>query len=164
MGTKGREIVDLDVSQLIKKLNYAYADEWLAMYQYWIGARLAKGPMRKSLEAELHEHAMEEMEHAEKLAERILQLQGTPIIRPEDWYKMNNCGYAEPTDPSVRTLLKQNIEGEQCAIEVYKDILDMVEGKDPITYHLILDILEDEVEHEEDLESLLEDLEGVPIK
>ena len=161
MGTKGREIVNLDVSELIKKLNYAYADEWLAVYQYWIGAKLAKGPMRKSLEAELREHAMEEMEHADKLADRIIQLEGTPIIRPEDWYKMNNCGYEAPVDPSVKTLIQQNIKGEQCAIQIYQDILNMVEGKDPITYNIILEILTDEVEHEEDLESMLEDIESV---
>ncbi len=160
MGTKGREIVELDVSELIKKLNYAFADEWLAMYQYWIGAKVAQGPMRKALEFELREHAMEEMEHADKLADRILQLQGSPIIRPEDWYKMNNCGYAAPIDHSVQALLEQNIKGEQCAIRVYKDILDFVDGKDPITHKLILEILEDEVEHEEDLESMLADLKS----
>ncbi len=164
MGTKGREIVGVDTSELIKKLNYAYADEWLAMYQYWIGAKVAQGPMRKSLEFELREHAMEELEHADKLADRVLQLQGSPILRPEDWYKMNNCGYEAPTDHSVKTLLEQNIKGEQCAIRVYKDILDFVEGKDHITYKLILDILEDEVEHEEELEALLEDIKTVETK
>jgi len=37
MGTKGREIVGLDVDKLIELLNKALADEWLAYYQYWIG-------------------------------------------------------------------------------------------------------------------------------
>ncbi len=102
------------------------------------------------------------MEHTDKLADRIIQLEGTPIIRPEDGYKMNNRGYKAPVDPSVKTLIPQNIKGEQCAFQVYQDILEMVEGKDPITYNIILEILTDEVEHEEDLESLVEDIESVP--
>lgn len=59
--------------------------------------------------------------------------------------------------------MEQNIKGEQCAIMTYKKILDFVEGKDPVTYHIILEILEDEIEHEEDLEALLADM-AVPAK
>jgi bacterioferritin len=92
------------------------------------------------------------------LAERIITLGGTPLLKPEDLLKETNCGYAEPSDPSTKALLKQNIKGEQCAIETYKKLLEFVKDKDPITYHVILEILEDEVEHEEDLESLLTDM------
>ena len=46
MGTKGISIVGMDVDVLIEKLNKALADEWLAYYQYWIGAKVAAGPMR----------------------------------------------------------------------------------------------------------------------
>ena len=49
MGTKGRAIVGLDVEQLITVLNKAYADEWLAYYQYWIGAKIIKGPMKDAV-------------------------------------------------------------------------------------------------------------------
>lgn len=44
MGTKGIEIVGMDVQQLLKLLNMAFADEWLAYYQYWLGAKVVKGP------------------------------------------------------------------------------------------------------------------------
>ena len=40
MGTKGREIVK-DVDKILTMLNKAYSDEWLAYYQYWIGAKIA---------------------------------------------------------------------------------------------------------------------------
>ena len=159
MGTKGREIVGMDINEIVKELNKALADEWLAYYQYWIGAKVAKGPMRGAVVAELEEHASEELEHAGMLVERILQLGGTPILSPEEWYKVTNCGYEKPSDPNVRILLKQNIKGEQCAIDVYQKLAKMVKEKDPITYQMVLSILEDEVEHEEDLEALLEDIE-----
>ncbi|MBP8718373.1 MAG: ferritin-like domain-containing protein [Candidatus Atribacteria bacterium] len=159
MGTKGREIVGMDVNQIVEELNKALADEWLAYYQYWIGAKVAKGPMRGAVVAELEEHANEELEHAGQLVERILQLGGTPVLSPEDWYKVTNCGYNVPREPKVKKLLEQNIQGEQCAIEVYQKLSKMLKDKDSITYQLVLEILEDEVEHEEDLEALLEDLE-----
>jgi len=158
MGTKGREMIKVDIKKLLSLLNKALADEWLAYYQYWTGAKIAKGPMRGQVAAELEEHASEELEHARKLTERIIQLGGTPLLDPAQWMKETNCGYEAPDDPFVKTLLKQNIKGEQCAISVYSKLIDFVQGKDIITYHLLLEILEEEVEHEEDLESILEDM------
>lgn len=159
MGTKGRDIVGMDVDQLIELLNKALADEWLAYYQYWIGAKVAKGPMRGAVVAELEEHATDELRHAGMLTQRILQLGGTPILKPEDWYKMTNCGYDSPEDPYVKTLLEQNIKGEQCAIEVYSSLHKVTKDKDPITFTMVEEILKDEVEHEDDLQALLEDME-----
>lgn len=158
MGTKGREIVGVNVDELLKQMNKALADEWLAYYQYWVGAKIAVGRMRGIIAGELQEHAEEELKHANMLTERILQLGGTPLLSPKVWDKETNCGYDEPTDPNTKTLLEQNIKGEQCAIEVYNKLLKMVEGKDPLTYHVVLEILEDEVEHEDDLQAILEDL------
>ena len=161
MGTKGREIVGLDVDKLIVDLNKALADEWLAYYQYWVGAKVAVGPMKDSVAAELLEHANDELRHAGMLADRILQLGGTPIINPEEWKKLSNCRYDEPSDPKVQVLLDQNIKGEQCAIDVYNKLLKKTEGKDRITNEIVFEILRDEVEHEDDLQALQEDLENI---
>ncbi len=159
MGTKGQKLVGMDVSELVKELNKALADEWLAYYQYWLGAKVAKGPMRGAVVAELTEHANDELRHAEMLADRIVQLGGTPVLSPEDWYKVTNCGYEAPSDPNVRKLIEQNIKGEQCAIDVYQKLSSMLKDKDSITYQMALEIMADEVEHEDDLEALVEDME-----
>lgn len=163
MGTKGREIVEVDVDELLQMMNKAYADEWLAYYQYWVGAKVARGRMRGIIAEELEQHAQEELGHAEMLVNRMAQLGGTPLLTLEDLLKQSNCGYDAPNDPDTRTLLVQNIKGEQCAIVTYQKIYDFVKGKDPITEKLILQILADEVEHEEDLEAMLEDMK-VPVK
>jgi bacterioferritin len=159
MGTKGKEIVGLEVDNLINLLNKAFADEWLAYYQYWIGAQVAKGPMRGAVVAELSEHAQDELKHAGMLTERIIQLGGTPLLDPADWKKLSNCGYDVPENPFVKVLLEQNIKGEQCAIDVYNKLATMTRDKDIVTYNMVAEILEDEVEHEEDLQALLEDIE-----
>ena len=159
MGTKGIEIVDMDVKQLIALLNKAFSDEWLAYYQYWIGAKIVKGPMKEAVIAELVQHAADELRHADMLALRIIQLGGTPITKPEDWYKHTNCGYDAPDNPFVKEVLAQNIKGEQCAITTYKSLVTLTMSKDPVTYNIVLQILQDEVEHEEDLQAEMEDLE-----
>jgi bacterioferritin len=159
MGQKGKEIVRMNVDELISLLNRALSDEWLAYYQYWIGAKVVKGPMKDAVISELTIHATEELSHAELLATRIIQLQGTPVLAPEDWMKLTNCGYERPEDNYVEVILEQNIKGEQCAIRVYNELLNITREADPVTYNMILTIISQEVEHEEDLSALLEDLE-----
>ena len=159
MVEKRKDIVKVDTEELIERLNKALADEWLAYYQYWVGSKIAVGKMRGPVEAELREHAEEELEHAEMLADRITQLGGTPILKPEAFYEKSNCGYEVPENPKVEKLLEQNIKGEQCAIAVYQNLLEFVEGKDPLTKKIVVEILEDEVEHEEDLQAIQEDME-----
>ena len=61
----------------------------------------------------------------------------------------------------VAVLLDQNIAGEQCAISVYSALEEMTRYKDPLTYNMVLSILQDEVNHEEELQALLEDLDVV---
>ena len=158
MGTKGRAIVGLDVDDLIERLNKALADEWLAYYQYWIGAKVAAGPMRGAVTLELEEHATEELGHALMLVDRITQLGGTPLLAPKEWYEMTNCGYEAPEDPYVKVLLEQNIKGEQCAIEVYRQLVKLTKDADPVTHQIVLQILTDEIMHEEDLQALAEDI------
>jgi len=157
-GTKGKEIVGKDAKELVELFNKALADEWLAYYQYWVGALVVKGPMRPNVQAELKEHAEEELKHAGMLAERIIQLGGTPLLDPKEFSAKSNCGYDAPKNPHVLKILEQNIKGEQCAIEVYKKLAEATKDKDLITFHLALEIMKDEIEHEEDLEALLEDM------
>lgn len=161
MGTKGREILEslgIKIPELITILNKLLADEWLAYYQYWLGAKVAVGVPREAVVAELIQHATDELRHAGMLADRIIQLGGTPVLEPKEWYDFTNCGYDKPDNPDVRVLLDQNIKGEQCAIAGYKNLMDYTKDKDPVTYDMALQILTDEVEHEEDLEAIKEDI------
>ncbi|MBF8263989.1 MAG: Ferritin, Dps family protein [Parachlamydiales bacterium] len=158
MGTKAREIVGKDVKKIVALLNQALADEWLAYYQYWIGAKIGHGPMRQIVTDEFEVHATEELKHAGMLVERIIQLGGVPVLEPKEWYERTHCGYAAPNNPSIAVLLKQNVKSEQCAIGFYQKLADACRDADEITYYLALAIMKDEVSHEEDLEAYLKDL------
>ncbi len=146
------------MDELISNLNEALAEEWLAYYQYWVGARLMEGPMRNEVEIELLLHANEELAHAELLVNRIIQLGGTPLTHPNMWAGKAKCKYEEPTDPYVEVILEQNLKGERCAIARYQDLAEMTYGKDHITHQIATQILTDELEHEEDIESFLADI------
>lgn len=159
MGKKSVTIANLDVEKLIEMLNAALSEEWLAYYQYWVGARVMEGPMRSEIEPELLVHATEELGHAVLLVDRIIQLGGTPVLTPEDWTKLARCEYAVPSDYYVEAILNQNLEGERCAIERYQEIAAYTDGKDHSTYNMAVGILNDELEHEEDIESWITDIE-----
>ena len=161
MGDMARRISKTDVNDLIKILNEAYAEEWLAYYQYFLGAKLAQGILRPDIVKEFEEHAKEELDHAQKLAKRIIELGGTPVLSPAEWYKQSTCGYLEPKNHEASNILKQNLQGERCAIEVYNKLLKYVFGKDLITSHIVRQILQEEIEHEQELEDLAADYEVV---
>lgn len=159
MGRHAVEILDLDVKKLLEMLNAALCEEWLAYYQYWIGAKLMEGPMRSEIEPELLLHATQELNHAVLVVDRIIQLGGTPVLNPSDWPKFARCDYDAPVDPYVEVILQQNLKGERCAIQRYKDIADFTSGKDHTTHQMATTILNEELEHEQDIEDWLTDLE-----
>ncbi|NCB83009.1 MAG: ferritin [Bacteroidia bacterium] len=158
MGQQGIKVASVDVRQLIDMLNAALSEEWLAYYQYWIGARLMEGPMRSEVEPELLLHATQELGHAVLVVDRIIQLGGTPVINPTEWTKLARCTYDEPNDPYIEVILEQNLSGERCAIKRYKEIADFTNGKDHTTHQMAVSILNEEIEHENDIEDWLNDL------
>ncbi len=159
MARVGNSIIKgIEVQDIIRILNRAYADEWLAYYQYFIESKVVKGIMKDAAITELNQHAADELRHATMLADRILQLGGTPLLHPQDWFKQCNCEYEAPKDFDVVQILQDAIKGEQCAIQTYSDIVELTRNKDIVTYDIVSQILADEVEHEEDLQALHDDI------
>jgi bacterioferritin len=159
MGKRGISILKgIEANEVVELLNRAYCDEWLAYYQYFAEAKVIKGIMKDAAITELNQHATDELNHANLVADRILQLGGTPILHPQDWFKYANCKYESPENPDVLKILEQAIRGEQCAISVYSKIQEITYNKDIVTYDVVSRILEDEVEHEEDLQALYDDI------
>lgn len=159
MGKQAVKILGIKGEKLIQMLNEALCEEWLAYYQYWIGARLIKGPMRSEIEPELLLHADQELNHAVMIVDRIIQIGGQPVLTPSEWMKLGRCKYEVPSDPYIEVILNQNLSGERCAIKNYKSLADFTDGKDHTTYQMAITILNEEIEHEQDIEDWLADLE-----
>jgi len=157
MGQTGRAVVDLNVDEVIADLKRAYLDELLAFYSYWITAAVAEGFHGEELTEHFTEEAREELGHAGKLAERILQLGGNPVVHPRDWEAAANAPWTAPrTDwADADGMVQDQIKAEAGAIRAYSALAKKTFGKDPVTYRLVVELLEDEVGHEEFLENLI---------
>lgn len=148
----------LDVKSLIEQLNAALSEEWLAYYQYWVGALVVEGAMRTSVQGEFEEHAEEERQHAQLIADRIIELEGTPVLGPKQWFELARCKYDTPTQFDTVSLLNQNVASERCAILRYQEIAKFTEGKDYTTCDIAKHILAEEEDHEQDLQDYLNDI------
>jgi len=157
MGKQAIKIVELDVKELIKDLNKAYCDEWLAYYAYWYMAKTASGLYYEDISEFLSKIAKDEEEHAGELADRILELGGIPIVNPTELEKNANAPYPAPPKETndYKKIIKVVLEAEAGAIDVYNKILKKVQGKDHATYQLINHILSEEIKHEQMFEDLL---------
>ncbi|MBX9190451.1 ferritin [Bacteroides sp. K03] len=148
----------LDVKSLIDQLNAALSEEWLAYYQYWIGALVVEGTMRTGVQSEFEEHAEEERQHAQLLANRIIELEGVPVLDPKKWFELARCKYDTPTEFDSVSLLNQNVASERCAILRYQEIANFTNGKDYTTCDIAKHILAEEEDHEQDLQDYLNDI------
>lgn len=151
----------LDLPELLEKLNAALSEEWLAFYQYWIGALVVEGAMRADVQREFEEHAAEEYRHAKMLAERIIQLEGVPVLDPSHWVDLARCKYSPPIKNDVSTLLKQNIAAERCAVIRYEEIATFTNNIDYTTCDIAKRIMAEEEEHEQDLQDYLRDVQWI---
>ena len=151
----------IDIPDLLAQLNAALSEEWLAFYQYWIGAQIVEGAMRSDVQREFEEHAMEEFNHAKIIADRIVQLEGLPVLDPAQWTALARCKYQVPLNCDVISLLKQNISGERCAVIRYEEIASVTNNIDYTTCDIAKRIMAEEEEHEQDLQDCLRDVEWI---
>jgi bacterioferritin len=158
MGRKARAIVGIDLKGLINDLNKAYCDEWLAYYAWWYMGQAVEGKGYEDMAEFLNKIAKDELEHAQELAERIIELGGLPTNSLSAIEKNANNPY-----PGVMknlsdydTIIKIVTDAEAGAIEVYNKIANKTFGKDHDTYQLATHIMGEEIGHEEMFENLLE--------
>mgnify|MGYP001558082170 CR=1 FL=1 len=158
MGKEAIKVAALDVKDLIKDLNGAYADEWLAHYSYLHMSLTVTGPGYEDMAEMLEKIAKDEAEHADEVANRIIELGGTPIVHPMELEKNANAPYPKPPKETsdYKKIIDVVTDAEAGAIDVYNKIAAKTLGKDHATYQLVCHILSEEVGHEEMFEDLLE--------
>ncbi|MCL5674653.1 MAG: ferritin [Candidatus Omnitrophica bacterium] len=155
MGKKAKEIIKMDAGKVIDELKKAYCDEWLAYHSYHYMAQNTVGKATEDMSEMLEETAKEELEHADELAKRIVELGGTPVADPKKWGDNANAPYPyPPEDMDDNKIINVVINAERTAIDVYQKIAELCQGKDHLTYQLACHILQEEVDHEEDFENL----------
>ena len=145
-----------DRATILQLLNTALATEIVCVLRYKRHYYATHGIRAKVAAREFLEHAREEQEHADKIAERIVQIGGEPDLNPDGLLTRSHAEYDEST--SLRAMLEADLIAERIAIESYREMISYVGTRDPTTRRLFEGILAQEEEHAEDLVDLLEDL------
>ncbi len=147
-----------DRDTVVKLLNEALATEIVCTLRYKRHYFMAKGINAEAVAAEFAEHATEEQEHADQIAQRIVQLGGEPDLSPEGLASRSHAEYIE--GDSLIDMIKEDLVAERIAIDSYKEMVNYLGQQDPTSRRLMESILAKEEEHAEDLVSLLEGMES----
>jgi bacterioferritin len=146
-----------DLDTAIKLLNDALATEIVCTLRYKRHYYMASGIHSQAVADEFLEHAKEEQEHADRIAERITQLDGAPDFNPQGLLSRSHAQYVEGN--SLLDMIKENLIAERIAIESYLEMIRWFSDNDPTSRRLIESVLEQEEEHAEDMKTLLETLD-----
>jgi bacterioferritin len=146
-----------DVETAIKLLNEALATEIVCTLRYRRHHYMASGIHSQAVADEFMEHANEEQQHADWIAERIRQLGGAPDFNPEGLLTRSHAQYAEGN--SLVDMIKEDLIAERIAIESYLEMIRYFGDNDPTSRRLVEKVLEQEEEHADDMATLLETLD-----
>ncbi|MGO1500763.1 MAG: ferritin-like domain-containing protein [Marinobacter sp.] len=146
-----------DRENVINLLNAALATEIVCTLRYKRHYFMADGLSASVAKAEFLEHAQQEQQHADWLAERIVQLGGAPNFSPEGLLSRSHAEYTE--GESLREMIKEDLIAERIAVDSYREIATYLGDKDPTSRRLMEDILAQEEEHADDMAGLLEGLD-----
>lgn len=145
-----------DRETVVKVLNEALATELVCVLRYKRHYYMASGIHAQAVKEEFLEHAQEEQEHADQIAERITQLNGEPNFNPEGLVDRSHSEYSEGT--TLLDMIKEDLIAERIAIDSYSEIIRYLGDNDPTTRRVMEEILAKEEEHAEDLKTLIETL------
>jgi bacterioferritin len=147
-----------DKETVIRLLNEALATEIVCTLRYKRHYFMAQGPASAAIAAEFLEHANEEQAHADRIAERIVQLGGQPDFSPEGLATRSHAEYVE--GDTLGDMILEDLVAERVAIESYREMVQYLGSHDTTTRRLLEGILAAEEEHAEDLVSLIAEISG----
>ena len=143
-----------DKEVVIKLLNEALATEWVCVLRYYRHYFMASGMLADAVKAEFLEHAQQEQEHANKIAERIVQLGGEPDLNPDTLTKRAHAEYKE--GQNLREMVTEDLIAERIAIDSYREMIGYIGDKDTTTKRILESILAQEEEHADEFSDLLD--------
>jgi bacterioferritin len=147
-----------DRETVIRLLNEALATEIVCALRYKRHYFMAQGIHSESVRQEFAEHAREEQQHADWLAERIVQLGGEPDFSPQGLHIRSHSEYVPGHD--IVEMIEEDLVAERVAIDSYRGMIDFIGDGDVTSRRLLERVLEKEEEHADDLVSLLQSFDG----
>jgi bacterioferritin len=146
--------------QTIQLLQTALATEIVCVLRYTMHSIAAAGIDSESVKEEFSQHAVDEREHMEQIADRINQLGGTPNFNPEGLHARSATEYGDAS--KLIDMIQENLVAERIACEHYRELIRFFGDNDPTTRTMLERILAQEEEHANDMHDLLVAHEGRP--
>lgn len=147
---------DADRQEVLRLLNDSLATELVCVLRYKRHYYMAKGVKAHVAAEEFLEHAGQEAEHADKLAERIVQLGGEPDFNPDSLSSRSHAEYKPGSN--LKEMVYEDLVAERIAIDSYREIIQYIGDKDPTSRRLFEEILAQEEEHADDMADILDGL------
>ncbi len=149
-----------DRDAVVRMLNEALATEIVCILRYKRHYFMASGIHAGTVAAEFLQHATEESQHADLIAQRIVQLGGEPDFSPDGLSSRSHAEYVE--GDTLLEMIREDLVAERIAIDSYGEMIRYVDRDDPTTTRMLEGILAMEEEHADDLAGLLVELGGRP--
>ena len=143
-----------DRQTVLRLLNEALATELVCFLRYKRHYFMATGLKASVAAAEFLEHAGQELQHADQLAERIVQLGGEPDFNPNGLTQRSHAEYV--AGANLREMVTENLVAERIAIDSYRQMINYIGDKDTTTKRILERILEQEEEHADEFADMLE--------
>lgn len=143
-----------DLGQAVDVLNQALATEIVCVLRYKRHYFMSRGINKDAVAQEFLQHANEEQQHADQIADRITQLGGEPNLNPDGLTSRSHSEYKEGSN--MIDMIKENLIAERVAIESYREMIRFFGDNDPTTRRMLEGILAVEEEHANDMVDLLE--------
>ena len=139
--------------KILQLLQEALSTELICVLRYRHDYFMARGIHSKAAADEFLEHANEEMQHADQIAERIVQLGGEPDFDPSGLKARSHAEYR--IGRTLQEAIKENLVAERIAIDSYREMIQFIGDSDPTTRRMLEEILATEEEHADDLADLI---------
>ncbi len=149
-----------DRLEVLKLLNEALATEMVCVLRYRRHHFMARGIHSKGVAEEFLVHSNEEQGHADRLAERIVQLGGEPDFDPDGLTTRSHAEYVAAG--TLVEMIRENLVAERIAIDSYREMIQYLGDGDPSTGQLLRDILLVEEKHADELSDFLVGLPSSP--
>jgi bacterioferritin len=149
------EAYGADRNRVVEVLNEALATELVCVLRYKRHYFTAKGIHSQAVASEFLQHATDEQGHADQIAMRITQLQGSPNFNPDGLTSRSHAEYDD--SEKLKDMLREDLVAERIAIDSYSEIIQWLGNNDVTTRRMLEDILAVEEEHADDLLNLLEE-------
>ena len=145
-----------DAKKMIQALNGLRSTEVMSYLQYMQHQYMAVSLLSPGMKAEFQAHATQELDHANRLAERIQQLGGVPIYDPKEIaQKAASAGVTPEQGATLTEMVTEDLILERQQIEAYSALVREIDDRDLVSRQMLIGILAETEKHASELADYL---------